>query len=86
MTVLWGNEKHEYPNHRYSSVSRRDLLSSNTQSYGSVGKESGAIFQAVGTIKGDVKFHENGRTFIVLGGREYRLFYIHKKRRAFDAP
>lgn len=46
---------------------------------------SGAIFQAVGIITGEVNLNPNGKNTITIGRSEYQLFYIPQKRKVFDA-
>ncbi len=48
-------------------------------------EDSGAIFQAVGLITGEINFNEDGKNTIKIGKFEYPLFYIPKKRRVFEA-
>lgn len=48
-------------------------------------EESGAIFQAVGIIVGEVHLGEDGKNTITIDRSEYQLFYIPSKRRVFDA-
>ncbi|MDJ0736301.1 MAG: hypothetical protein QNJ47_19925 [Nostocaceae cyanobacterium] len=48
-------------------------------------EDSGAIFQAVGIITGEINLNNEGKNTIKLGNIEYPLFYIPKKRRVFDA-
>ncbi|NES87020.1 MAG: hypothetical protein F6K10_40055, partial [Moorea sp. SIO2B7] len=47
--------------------------------------ENDVIFQAVGIIKGEVNFSDDGENSITLAGKKYPLFYIPSKRRAWDA-
>jgi hypothetical protein len=47
-------------------------------------EDSGAIFQAVGILPGDVSFSEQGAS-ITVEGKEYRLFYSREHRNAFEA-
>lgn len=47
-------------------------------------EDSGAIFQAVGILPGDVMFNEQGAS-ITVGGKQYRLFYSTEHRNAFEA-
>jgi hypothetical protein len=46
--------------------------------------DSGAIFQAVGILPGDVAFEEQGAS-ITVEGKQYRLFYSREHRNAFEA-
>ncbi len=46
---------------------------------------SGAYFQAVGIIKGEVNFGEDGVNTVTIGNKTYPLFYIRQKMRAFEA-
>ncbi len=48
-------------------------------------EHSGAIFQAVGVIIGKIAFNDENKSTIVIGNKEYPLFYAPKKQRAFDA-
>jgi hypothetical protein len=47
-------------------------------------EDSGAIFQAVGILPGDVAFEEQGAS-ITVEGKQYRLFYSREHRNAFEA-
>jgi hypothetical protein len=47
-------------------------------------EDSGAIFQAVGILPGDVVFEEQGAS-ITVEGKQYRLFYSREHRNAFEA-
>jgi hypothetical protein len=47
-------------------------------------EDSGAIFQAVGMLPGDVAFEERGAS-ITVEGKQYRLFYSTEHRNAFEA-
>lgn len=46
--------------------------------------DSGAIFQAVGILPGDVSFSDQGAS-ITVEGKQYRLFYSREHRNAFEA-
>ena len=48
-------------------------------------EESGAIFQAIGVIVGDVNLNTDGKNTVTIGSLEYPLFYIPQKRKVFDA-
>ncbi len=49
-------------------------------------QHSNSMFQAVGIIVGTVRFEDNGKSFVNMGGKEYALYYIpNRKRKAFDA-
>lgn len=48
-------------------------------------EESGAIFQAIGVIVGDVNLNTDGKNTVTIGTFEYPLFYIPQKRKVFDA-
>nr|WP_246275511.1 hypothetical protein [Brasilonema bromeliae] len=48
-------------------------------------EEPGAIFQAVGVVTGKVVFTEENKSTIIIGNKEYPLFYAPKKQRAFEA-
>ncbi|WP_071189999.1 hypothetical protein [Trichormus sp. NMC-1] len=48
-------------------------------------EDSGAIFQAIGVIVGEVNLNADGKNTITIGRSEYQLFYIPQKRRVFDA-
>ncbi|MDB9375867.1 hypothetical protein [Nodularia sphaerocarpa] len=48
-------------------------------------EESGAIFQAIGVIVGEVNLNEDGKNTVTIGNLEYPLFYIPQKRKVFDA-
>jgi hypothetical protein len=47
-------------------------------------EDSGAIFQAVGILPGDVMFSDQG-ALIAIEGKQYRLFYSREHRNAFQA-
>src|SRR3569832_1633036 len=47
-------------------------------------EDSGAIFQAVGILPGDVTFSDQGAS-ITVEGKQYRLFYSGEHRNAFEA-
>ena len=47
-------------------------------------EDSGAIFQAVGILPGDVAFEDQGAS-ITVEGKQYRLFYSTEHRNAFEA-
>lgn len=47
-------------------------------------EDSGAIFQAVGILPGDVMFSDQGAS-ITVEGKQYRLFYSGEHRNAFEA-
>lgn len=47
--------------------------------------DSGAIFQAVGVINGEVNLNPAGKNTVTIGRCEYQLFYIPRKRKVFDA-
>ena len=47
-------------------------------------EDSGAIFQAVGILPGDVIFEDQGAS-ITVKGKQYRLFYSREHRNAFQA-
>lgn len=47
-------------------------------------EDSGAIFQAIGLLPGDVVFGERGASLTV-EGKQYRLFYSRMRRNAFEA-
>jgi hypothetical protein len=47
--------------------------------------DSGAIFQAVGVIVGEVNFTEDGKNTVTIGRSQYQLFYIPQKRKVFEA-
>jgi hypothetical protein len=47
-------------------------------------EDSGAIFQAVGILPGDVMFSDQGAS-ITVEGKQYRLFYSREHRNAFEA-
>jgi hypothetical protein len=47
-------------------------------------EDSGAIFQAVGILPGDVTFSDQGAS-ITVEGKQYRLFYSGEHRNAFQA-
>ena len=47
-------------------------------------EDSGAIFQAVGILPGDVIFQDQGAS-ITVEGKQYRLFYSGEHRNAFEA-
>jgi hypothetical protein len=47
-------------------------------------EDSGAIFQAVGLLPGDVAFGEQGAS-ITVEGKQYRLFYPKSRRKALEA-
>jgi len=47
-------------------------------------EDSGAIFQAVGILPGDVAFEDQGAS-ITVGAKQYRLFYSREHRNAFEA-
>ena len=47
-------------------------------------EDSGAIFQAVGILPGDVAFEDQGAS-ITVEGKQYRLFYSREHRNAFEA-
>ena len=48
-------------------------------------EESGAIFQAIGVIVGEVNLNQDGKNTVTIGNFEYPLFYIPQKRKVFDA-
>ncbi|NJM69473.1 MAG: hypothetical protein HC862_04195 [Scytonema sp. RU_4_4] len=48
-------------------------------------EQSGAIFQAVGVITGEIKFTDEGKSSVTIGRREYPLFYAPRKQKAFEA-
>lgn len=48
-------------------------------------EDSGAIFQAVGVIVGEVNLGEDGKNTITIGRHQYPLFHIPPKRRVLDA-
>lgn len=43
-----------------------------------------AFFQAVGIIVGDVHFNSEGKGFIAIGQKSYRLFYASYHKRSYD--
>ena len=47
--------------------------------------ERTAIFQAIGVVKGEVYFTEEGKATVTLRGKEYPLLCASPKRRAYDA-
>ncbi|AHJ30884.1 hypothetical protein BMF81_02741 [Nodularia spumigena UHCC 0039] len=48
-------------------------------------EDSGAIFQAIGVIVGDVNLNPDGKNTVTISNFEYPLFYIPQKRKVFDA-
>ncbi|MBD2254242.1 hypothetical protein [Nostoc parmelioides] len=46
---------------------------------------SGAIFQAVGVITGEVNLNSEGSSTVTIGRNQYPLFYIGRKQRVFQA-
>ena len=44
-----------------------------------------AIFQAIGVIKGEVNFTEDGKATVTLRGKEYSLLWASPKRRSYEA-
>ena len=46
--------------------------------------ESTAIFQAVGIIRGEVDFPEDGKTTVTIGRQKYPLFYTSRYRLAYS--
>ncbi len=46
--------------------------------------ESTAIFQAIGIIKGEVDFPEDGKTTVTIGRQKYPLFYTSRYRLAYS--
>ena len=49
-------------------------------------EDSGAIFQAVGIVRGEVAFEKKqGGASITVAGKQYRLFYATEHRAAFQA-
>lgn len=46
---------------------------------------SGAIFQAVGIITGEVKLNSEGSSTVTIGKKQYPLFYISRKLKVFEA-
>ncbi len=45
--------------------------------------ESTAIFQAIGIIRGEVDFPEDGKTTVTIGRQKYPLFYTSRYREGF---
>lgn len=43
------------------------------------------LFQALGILKGQVNLSEDGENSITIGGKQYQLFYLPHKRKAFEA-
>ncbi len=48
-------------------------------------EDSGAIFQAVGVITGEVNLTEDGKNTVTIGRSQYPLFYVPRKRKVFEA-
>lgn len=46
---------------------------------------SGAIFQAVGIITGEVNLNSEGSSTVTIGRNQYPLFYISRKLKVFEA-
>ena len=44
-----------------------------------------AIFQAIGVIKGEVNFSDDGKATVTLRGKEYSLLWASPKRRSYEA-
>ncbi len=47
--------------------------------------EPRALFQAIGVIKGEVNFSDDGKATVTLRGKEYSLLCASLKRRAYEA-
>ncbi len=47
--------------------------------------ERTAIFQAIGVVKGEVYFTEEGKATVTIFGKEYPLLWASRKLRAYDA-
>jgi len=48
-------------------------------------EDSTAIFQAIGVVTGEVHFADDGQATLTIGKKDYQLFYVSSKRKAFDA-
>jgi hypothetical protein len=65
--------------------SEREQVEPNSETATEAESNSGAIFQAIGVIVGEVNFHEDGKSTVTIGQNEYHLYYIPKKQRVFTA-
>lgn len=66
------------------SLSEDEQVNQDTESQIDI-EDSGAIFQAVGIITGEVNINEDGKSTVTIGRSQYPLFYVPRKRKVFEA-
>ena len=62
-----------------------EQVKTDTEEHKDLAEDSGRIFQAVGVIIGKVNFINENQSTVIIGRKEYPLFYIPRKQRAFEA-
>lgn len=67
------------------SSSQPEEVNADTEEQKDLAEDSGRIFQAVGVITGKVNFINENQNTVTVGRKEYPLFYIPRKQRAFEA-